>query len=174
MGREVDVAKTNLDAFIRRQEFAAEEMDRFRDDIIAVNNNRQNAIDNVNSIDSRLRSKDADQNELYIDVGNDFASQFNKGAQINENNGLTRVSKRIVAAYQDLGQIDNEMERRRQAIAQVRSDLLDEDKIGDKAVLDKYGEEIFAFSGGDADKQKAAFYRKYPHLNPKILAYTVQ
>jgi hypothetical protein len=174
MGREVDVAKTNLDAFIRRQEFAAGEMDRFRDDIIAVNNNRQNAIDNVNSIDSRLRSKDADQNELYIDVGNDFASQFNKGAQINENNGLTRVSKRIVAAYQDLGQIDNEMERRRLAIAQVQDDLINEDKIGDKAVLDKYGEEIFAFSGGDADKQKAAFYRKYPHLNPKILAYTVQ
>ena len=84
------------------------------------------------------------------------------------------MSKRIVAAYQALDQIDDEVERRRQAIAQVRSDLLDEEKIGDKAVLDKYGEEIFAFAGGDAGDQKAAFYRKYPHLNPKILAYTIQ
>ena len=174
MGREVDVAKTNLDAFIRRQEFAAGEMDRFRDDIIEVNKNRQSAISDINSIESTMRTKDPAQSELYVDVSNDFASQFNKGAQMNENNGLTRVSKRIVAAYKDLGQIDNEMERRRQAISKVKKDLLDEEKIGDKAVLDKYGEEIFAFSGGDADKQKAEFYRKYPHLNPKILAYTVQ
>ena len=174
MGREVDVAKANLDAFIRRQEFSAEEMDRFRDDIIEVNRNRQSAISDINSIDSRLRSKEADQLELYVDVSNDFASQFNKGAQINENNGLKRVTQRIVKAYQNLDQIDDDLERRRLAIAQVKEDLQTEEKIGDKAVLDKYGEEIFAFAGGDAGDQKAAFYRKYPHLNPKILAYTIQ
>ena len=173
MGRQVDVGKANLQAFMEKQKISVQELNDFRDAMITVNANRAKAISDINSIESTMRTKDPLQSELYVDVSNDFASQYNKGAQINENNGLKRVVKRVVKAYQDLDQVDNEQQRRQSAIDKVVDDLIDEEKIGDRAVLDKYGQEIFALVGGDKSRLKA-FYEKYPHLNPKILAYAVQ
>ena len=102
---------------------------------------------------------------------------FNLGAQINENKGIRRVSKRLVEVYQDLDPALSEADKRKTAIANLFAELDEDQKIGDLQLLEKYRQELLYLNAGDAKQRETAlkaFYQKYPHLDPNNFAYTVQ
>ena len=171
-----NVQKENVKNLLEQQKISKEALETFRSDLITVNRNRQDALDNVVNI-PELQRATPDQYELFIDIDNNFAPQFNLGAQINENKGIRRVSKRLVEEYQDLDSALPEDKRRGTALANLVAKLDEEQKIGDLKLLGKYQQELFNLNVGDAEQREnslKAFYQKYPYLDPKNLLYAVQ
>ena len=166
----------NAQRYFESQKLSQESLEQFRSDLITVNRNRQDALDNVVNIPELQRAA-PDQYELFIDIDNNFAAMFNLGAQINENKGIRRVSKRLVEEYQDLDPALSEDKRRGTALANLVAKLDEEEKIGDLKLLEKYRRDLFNLNAGDAEQREnslKAFYQKYPHLDPKNLLYSVQ
>ena len=172
----VDVQQENVKNLLEQQKLSKEALETLRSDLITVNRNRQDALDNVVNI-PELQRATPDQYELFIDIDNNFAAMFNLGAQINENKGIRRVSKRLVEEYQDLDSTLPEDKRRGTALANLVAKLDEEQKIGDLKLLGKYQQELFNLNVGDAEQREnslKAFYQKYPYLDPKNLLYAVQ
>ena len=166
----------NAQRYFESQKLSQEALEQFRSDLITVNRNRQDALDNVVNIPELQRAA-PDQYELFIDIDNNFAAMFNLGAQINENKGIRRISKRLVEEYQDLDPALSEAERRGTALSNLVEKLDEEEKIGDLKLLEKYRRDLFDLNVGDAEQREnslKAFYQKYPYLDPKNLLYSVQ
>jgi len=176
MRLNVDVKKANQADVLARNNISREEYDKFRDDVRAATKNRDDFGIAANNVDQDSKIA-ADQRVLANDIGNSYANQYVRGAQMNINKGLKRVVSDLSQEYNRLAkQIPDPQERMAAARAALQAKHQAEGAIGDMAVLDEYAEDIFDLSTA---KNKAAAYKRFyqrpknSFLNPKILAYNL-
>lgn len=176
MRLNVDVKKANQADVLARNNISREEYDKFRDDVRAATKNRDDFGIAANNVDQDSKIA-ADQRVLANDIGNSYANQYVRGAQMNINKGLRRVVSDLGKEYNRLAkQIPDPQERMAAARAALQAKHQAEGAIGDMAVLDEYAEDIFDLATAkDKDAAYKRFYQrpKNSFLNPKILAYNL-